>query len=117
MVFVPASLILTNYFLPLSEALGVRNKMKNISIIGLILLFVALSFNAVASEEEFSCQELTAHLENAKKTESFLMVTKFNRDSTVTIEENDGHLWDLWQKVQRLKKEKELLFHKKKCGN
>lgn len=91
--------------------------MRYIFTTGIILLLAAMNFNAIASEEDISCQELTVHLENAKKTESYLMVTKFNRSSTVTIDENDANLWELLQEVQHLKKEKELLFYEKGCGD
>lgn len=79
------------------------------------LLLSGLTFISSSSAQEISCQELQSHLENGKRTESFLMVVKFNRSGTTTITEDDGHLWEMWQNLQRLKKEKEISYAEKNC--
>lgn len=43
----------------------------------------------------------------APETESFLLVDTFKRSGTTTISEDDGRLWEMWPKLQRLKAEKE----------
>ena len=92
-----------------------NKQMKIIILAGCILLLSIMSSGATAEESTVSCKELVTHLENAKKTESFLLITKFNRSSTTTIDNSDGQLWEMWQKLQRLKEEKTSLFKEMQC--
>lgn len=59
-----------------------------------------------------SCAELYKHLKNAERIESALMISQFNRDGTVTPTKKDGRRWEMWQNIQRLKKEKEAEIEK-----
>ena len=78
----------------------------------LIVLLILSNISTRTFAEDGSCAEMFKHLENAERTESILMITKFNRDSTVIPTEKDGHLWEMWQKLQRLKTEKEAEIEK-----
>ena len=62
-----------------------------------------------------SCAKISNHLANAEHIESALMVGKFNRKSTVIIDENDGKSWEMWKKLQKMKKERKDLFKKLGC--
>ena len=72
-----------------------------------IATILLMFFSTATVAEDGSCAEMYQHIENYKRTESFLMVDKFNRDGSVTPTEKDGRLWEMWQKLQKLKKEKE----------
>lgn len=81
---------------------------SKLSIITTFIVFLILSNVSTRTFAEYSCAELYEHLDNAERTESMLMVNKFNRDGTVIPTEKDGRLWEMWKKLQKLKKEKEV---------